>query len=179
MLVVSRNIHIQAPVERVFALVADPVARSALAPHARPLRVEIDGGGPLLRAGSVCHFRLRMNDRILDYRMRVREFAPNQRIVSISDSEVPFELTLETAADRDGTRLTQTERFEPTEEMLSQAPRQTPSRAAMEKIYQWLPFVDPEYATRVHRGREQMLAQQLEGNMEQWLTAIKRHLEAV
>jgi len=177
MLVVSRNIHIQAPVERVFALVADPVARSALAPHARPLRVEIDDGGPL-RAGSVCHFRVQMNGRVLNYRTRVREFVPNRRIVSISDSEVPFEIALETTADRDGTRLTQTERFEPTEAMLQQALRQTPSSAAMEQIYQWLPFLDPEYATRVHRGREQMLAQQLEGNMEQWLTAIKRHLEA-
>lgn len=177
MIVVSRSIHIGAPIERVFALMADPVARSALSPHARPLAVGIEGGGPL-RAGSVCHFRLQMNDRILDYRMHVREFVPNQRIVSISDSEVPFELILETTADRDGTRLTQTERFEPTEEMLSQALPQTPSNAAMEKIYQWLPFLDPEYATRVYRGREQMLAQQLEGNMEQWLTAIKRHLES-
>lgn len=178
MLVVSRNIHIQALVERVFALVADPVARSALAPHACPLRVEIDDGGPL-RAGSVCHFRVQMNGRILDYRTRVREFVLNRRIVSISDSEVPFEIALETAADRDGTRLTQTERFEPTEEMLSQALQQMPSSAAMEKIYQWLPFLDPEYATRVHRGREQMLARRLEGNMEQWLTAIKQHLEGV
>ena len=177
MIVVSRSIHIRAPVERVFALMADPVARSALSPHTHPLAVRIEGGGPL-RAGSVCHFRLQMNDRILDYRMRVREFVSNQRIVSISDSEVPFEITLETMADRDGTRLTQTERFEPTEEMLRQALQQTPSSAAMEKIYQWLPFLDPEYATRVHSGREQMLAQQLEGNMEQWLTAIKQHLEA-
>lgn len=176
MLVVSRNIHIQTPVERVFALVADPVARSGLAPHARPLRVEIDDGGPL-RAGSVCHFRVQMNGRILDYRTRVREFVPNRRVVSISDSEVPFEIALETAADRDGTRLTQTERFEPTEAMLQQALQQTPSSAAMEKIYQWLPFLDPEYATRVHHGREQLLAQQVEGNMEQWLTAIKQHLE--
>jgi len=178
MIVVSRSIHIRASIERVFALMADPAARSALSPHTRPLAVRIEGGGPL-RAGSVCHFRLTMNDRILDYRMRVREFAPNQRIVSISDSEVPFEITLETTADHDGTRLTQTERFEPTEEMLSQALPQTSSSAAMEKIYRWLPFLDPEYAARVHRGREQMLAQQLEGNLEQWLTAIKQYLETV
>ncbi len=177
MIIVSRSIHIHAPVERVFAFMADPVARSALAPHARPLAVRIEGGGTL-RAGSICHFRLQMHDRILDYRMRVREFVPDRRIVSISDSEVPFEITLETTADRDGTRLTQTERFEPTEEMLQQALPQTPSSTAMEKIYQWLPFLDPEYATRVHHGREQILAQQLEGNMEQWLTAIKQHLEA-
>ena len=176
MIVVSRSIHVRAPVERVFALMADPVARSALSPYARPLLVEIEGGGPL-RTGSVCHFRLQLNDRILDYRMHVRELVPNQRIVSISDSEVPFEIALEITADRDGTRLTQTERFEPTEEMLRQALRQTPSSAAMEKIYQWLPFLDPEYATRVHHGREQMLAQQLGGNMEQWLAAIKQHLE--
>lgn len=176
MIVVSRSIHIRAPVERVFAFMADPVARSALAPHARPLLVGIEGGGPL-RMGSVCHFRLQMNGRILDYRTRVRELVPDQRIVSISDSEVPFEIVLETTADRDGTRLTQTERFEPTEEMLQQALPPSPSNTAMEKIYQWLPFLDPEYAARVRHGRERMLARQLEENMEQWLAAIKRRLE--
>jgi len=34
MITVSRNIFIQAPVERVFALMADPAARSALSPRA-------------------------------------------------------------------------------------------------------------------------------------------------
>lgn len=176
MLVVSRNIHIHAPVERVFALVADPVARSALAPHARPLRVEIDGGGPL-RMGSVCHFRLQMDNRILDYRTRVREFSPNRRIVSVADTAVPFEILVETRPEDNGTLLAHTERFEPTEEMLHQALPSTPTNAVMEKICRWLPFLDPEYAVRVRQGREQLLEQRLGENLEQWLSRIKQRLE--
>jgi uncharacterized protein YndB with AHSA1/START domain len=176
MLVISRNIHIQTPVERVFALMTDPAARSALAPHASPIRVEIEGGG-LLQAGSICHFRLQADNRVLDYRTHVREFLPNQRIVMISDTAVPFEIVLETRPQDGGTRLTHTERFEPEEEMLRLALQPAPADAVMEIICRWLPFLDPEYAVRVRHGREEMLAQKLGENLEQWLDAIKRRLE--
>jgi len=108
MLTVSRSIHIDAPVERVFALMADPLARSRLHPDAEPIRVEIEGGGPL-RAGGVVHFRLQIGNRIADYRTRVRELDPARRIVSLSDSAVPFEVRIETEPEDRGTRLTQTE----------------------------------------------------------------------
>jgi uncharacterized protein YndB with AHSA1/START domain len=176
MLVISRNIHIQAPVERVFALMADPAARSALAPQARPIRVEIEGDG-LLHAGSICHFRLQADNRVLDYRTRVREFLPNQRIALVSDSTVPFEIVLETRPQNGGTWLTHTERFEPEEEMLRLALPPTPVDAVMEEICRWLPLLDPEYAARVRRGREEMLEQKLGENLEHWLDAIKQRLE--
>jgi uncharacterized protein YndB with AHSA1/START domain len=177
MLVVSRKIHIKAPVERVFTLLADPAARIALWPQMRSAQVQIEGGGPL-RRGSICRFRLQAGDRLLAYRTQVRELVPNRRIVSVSDSQAPFEVTLETEADTAGTWLTHTERFEPSEAMLRAALRQTPSSTALEKIYEWLPFLDPEYATRARQGRERILVQQLEGSLEQWLAAIKRHLES-
>jgi hypothetical protein len=48
----------------------------------------------------------------------------------------------------------------------------------MEKVYWLLPFLDPDYAARVQSEREEALANRLEGNLERWLAAIKRHLES-
>lgn len=155
---------------------ADPAARSALAPQVRPIRVEIEDGGRL-QTGSVCHFRLQADNRVLDYRTRVREILPNQRIVLVSDSAVSFEVVLETRPQDGGTRLTHTERFEPKEEMLRLALTPTPADTIMEEICRWLPLVDPEYAARVRSGREEMLEQKLGENLDQWLDAIKQHLE--
>ena len=177
MITVSRDIFIEAPVERVFALMADPAARSALSPQARPLQAEIEDGEPL-HVGSVCHFRLHMDNRIVDYHTRVLEFSPNQLIVSVSDTAVPFQIRLETRPERGGTRLTQTEEFEPTEEMLHEALPPTLTNTVMEKIYWLLPFLDPEYAARVRSGREDQLTRKLGANLERWLVAIKQHLES-
>jgi len=177
MITVSRNVFIEAPVERVFALMADPVARSALSPHAKPIQVEIEGGESL-HVGSVCHFRLQLENRIVDYHTRVREFSRNRLIVSVSDTAVPFQIRLETRPEGDGTRLTHTEQFEPTEEMLHQALPPTLANMLLEKIYWLLPFLDMEYAARIQSEREEALANRLEGNLERWLAAIKRHLES-
>lgn len=177
MITVSRSIFIAAPVERVFALMADPAARSALSPHARPIRVEIEGG-EALQAGSVCHFQLQLANSIADYRTRVQEFSRNRLIVSISDTAVPFEIRIETWPEEDGTRLTQTEQFEPTEDMLHPPPPLNLTEKVMEKIYWLLPFLDSDYAARVRREREDLTAQKLGGNLERWLVSIKRHLES-
>ena len=177
MITVSRSIFIEAPVERVFALMADPAARSALSPHAQPILAEIEDGEPL-RAGSVCHFRLQLPNRIVDYRTRVREFIPDRLIVSVSDTAVPFHIHVETRPEQDGTRLAQTEQFEPTEEMLQEALPPTLANAVTEKICRLLQFLYTDYAARVQREREEVLAGLLGGNLERWLAAIKRHLEA-
>lgn len=176
MLTVSRNIHIAAPVERVFALMSDPVARSRLNPDVTPIRVEIEED-ECLRVGSVCHFRLQAGGRIIDYRTQVRELVPNRRIVSVSDSEVPFEITLETVPEGGGTRLAQTERFEPTDAMLFEsAPADAADRAM--RFLEWLlPFLDLDYARRVLARREELLREKLEDSLDRWLAAIKQHLE--
>ncbi|MEW6331385.1 MAG: SRPBCC family protein [Pseudomonadota bacterium] len=177
MIAVSRDIFIEAPVERVFALMADPAARSALAPHAKPIQAEIEDG-ETLHVGSVCHFRLQLGNRIVDYHTRVREFAPNRLIVSVSDTAVPFRISLETWPENGGTRLTHTEEFEPTDDMLRQAMPPTLANLMLEKIYWMLPFLDTDYAERLQREREEALANRLGGNLERWLAAIKQHLES-
>jgi hypothetical protein len=177
MITVSRNVFIETPVERVFALMADPAARSALSPHAKPIQADIEGGESL-HVGSVCHFRLQMDNRIVDYHTRVREFSRNRLIVSVSDTAVPFQIRLETRPEGEGTRLTHTEQFEPTDEILRQALPPTLANLVLEKIYWLLPFLDTEYAARIQSEREEALANRLEENLERWLAAIKRHLES-
>lgn len=177
MVAVSRSIHIDAPVERVFALMADPLARSRLHPDAEPIRVEIEGGGPL-RAGGVCHFRLQIGNRIADYRTRVRELEPARRIVSLSDSAVPFEVRIETEPEDRGTRLTQTETFEPSDEMLIETSvADSLTRKVLQVIEPIMPLFDPDYARRIRGRQEELLTQRLEKNLDRWLAAIKRHLE--
>jgi uncharacterized protein YndB with AHSA1/START domain len=176
MVVVSRSIHIDAPVARVFALAIDPVARSALNPDAVPIRVEAEHGGPV-GVGTVWHFRLQVENRIVDYRARVLELEADRRIVSVSDSAVPFEVTLETAPENGGTRLTQTERFEASEESLRAALPQTADNAVLDLAYRLALFLDLEAAQRMRARREALLAEQLGAKLDCWLAAIRDHLE--
>lgn len=176
MVVVSRSIHVEAPVERVFALMADPAERTRLNPLVSAPFAEIEGGGPLA-VGASCHFRFRVRGQSVEYRAQVREYEPPRRIVSLADAAVPFEVCIETAPEGDGTRLTQTERFEPTDAMLDEAiPNDTDSTVIKlaQRLYL---FFDTDKALELRERQEQLLAQRLEANMEKWLTVIKRHLE--
>jgi uncharacterized protein YndB with AHSA1/START domain len=175
-MLVSRHIHIAAPVERVFALMCDPAARAQLNPLVTPLRVEIENDS-WLHQGSICYFRVQIGQRILDYRTRVQEFVPQQRIVSISDTAVPFEVAIETVADNGGTRLTQTERFEPTEDMLLAAGDGAGSRLAR-LVQRTLSWIDSDYAVSERERQEQRLRDKLEANLAEWLNSIRLHLEA-
>lgn len=177
MVVVSRSIHVAAPVERAFALMADPLARAALNPFATPIRVEVENGAPL-HLGSVCHYRLQVGTRIVDYRSRIVEYEPNRLIVSRSESETPFTIRVEMLPDgRGGTWLRQVERFEPTEEMLRSAIPPTTLNAALRLAYGLALYLDLD-AARWLRGRlEEALSQALSANLARWLDAIRAHLE--
>jgi uncharacterized protein YndB with AHSA1/START domain len=177
MVVVSRSIYIDAPVESVFALMSNPAARSRLNPNVHPIRVEIETGTPL-QLGSVCHFRLQVGERIADYRIRIIEFVPGRRIVSVSDSTVPFEVCIETEPENGGTRLTQTERFEADEEMLDQVAADRATQRVLGFAYRLYLAVDTDAALRLKQREEELLGRKLEGNLERWLAAIKRHLES-
>lgn len=177
MVVVSRSIHIAAPVERVFALMADPAAREALNPLATPIRVEIEDGAPL-HVGSICHYRLQADNHIVDYRSRIVEFEPHRLIVSESEAEVPFSIRVEIVPDgRGGAWMRQVERFEPTDEMLRDAvPANTYSRAL--RLAYWLAlYLDLDAARWLRNRLEESLAQKLGGNLERWFEAIRAHLE--
>ncbi|BAU50095.1 hypothetical protein SVA_3559 [Sulfurifustis variabilis] len=176
MIVVSQTVYIEAPVERVFALMADPAGRSRLNPTAAPLVAEIEGGGPLA-LGSLCHYRLRTAAGIVDYRTRVREFEPPHRIVSVSETAVPFEVKVELAPAATGTLLTQTEIFEPSEAMLRGALADRQSNGIVQLAYRLYLWLDTDAALELRQRQEQLLQQQLEANMRSWLGSIKEHFE--
>ncbi len=171
MIVVSRSVHIRASVAKVFALMANPAARAHLNPAFKPIRVETGDGRPL-GPGSVCHFRLQSDRRIIDYRTRVKVFEPDRLIVSVSDSAIPFEVRMEVAPEGDGARLTQTESFQPTDEMLRQADN---GNSFWMAAACW--FLDDEAALNWREQQERALTRKLEKVMASWLTAIKHHLE--
>lgn len=172
-MIVSRSIHIDAPIERVFALVSDPLERARLNPDVEPIRIELENDPPL-HVGSICHCRLHVGRRIVDYRTRVREFIPNRRIASISDSAIPIDLVIDTVEEDGGTRLTQTEEFEPTDDMLLES---APDDGPLRRLEWLLPFLDLDYARRVRCRREELLREQLENRLAEWLAAIKQRLE--
>jgi len=177
MVVVSRSIHIRAPVERVFALMADPAARAALNPFATPIRVEVEDGAPL-HLGSICHYRLHVGDRIVDYRSRVIGYQPHRLIVSESESAVPFTIQVEILPDgRGGAWMRQVERFEPSEEMLRSAIPPSAFNAALRLAYGLALYLDLDAARGLRSRLEDVLGQTLSANLARWLDAIRTHLE--
>jgi uncharacterized protein YndB with AHSA1/START domain len=176
MVVVSRHIDIDAPVARVFAFMADPAARAALNPDTTPIRIELEDGLPL-HAGSVAHFRLQADNHIVDFRARVRRFERDQLIESVSDSAIPVEVRIETTDAGGGTRLVQTERFEPTDEMLADTTESALPRPIQLMLTPLLALIEPDYARRLRRRQEELLEDRLGRRLESWLEAIKRSLE--
>jgi hypothetical protein len=176
MIVVSRSVHINAPVARIFALMANPLARARLNPHNELIGAEIEGGGAL-KLGSVCRFRLRADGHILDYRTVVCEYEPNRLIVSLSDSAIPFEVRIETEPANGGVRLTQTETFGPSDEMLRQALPDNNSNAILRAALSIYMFLDADAALKLRQRQEGMLTKILEKRMDAWLGSIKKHLE--
>ena len=176
MVVVSRSVFIEAPVERVFTFMADPGARTRLNPQVSAGSAEIEGGGPL-HAGSICHFRLFVRGRPVEYRSQVQELEPLRRIVSLAEAAVPFEVCIETAPEASGTRLTQTERFEPTDAMLDDAIPDADSNAVVKLAQRLYLFFDTDKALELRQRQERFLAERLGAGMDKWLTAIKHHLE--
>lgn len=176
MVVVSRSIHVHAPVERVFAFMADPGARTRVNPLVSAGSAEVEGGGSI-QVGSILHFRFFAHGRWVEYQATVREFAPHRRIVSLAQAAVPFEVCIETTTEGDGTRLTQTERFEPTDAMLDDAIPEEAGNAAIKLAQRLYLFFDTDKALELRARQEQSLAHRLANNMDSWLMAIKRHLE--
>ena len=176
MVVVSRSVYIEALVERVFALMADPAARMQLNPLVSAGSAEIEGGGPL-EVGSTCHFRFYVRGRPVEYRSHVRELEPQRRITALADAAVPFEVCIETEPHGNGTRLTQTERFEPTDAMLDDAIPDADSNTVVKFAQRLYLFFDTDKALELRQQQEEFLAERLATNMDKWLTAIKHHLE--
>ena len=175
-MLVTRNIDIAATPERVWALVTDPRRRAALNPAIRVIEVEIEGGGPLHR-DSATRYRLEIGGQMMEYRTRVLEFVPNRRLVTYSDSAVPFETALELSPLPSGTRLSHSERLEPTADMIQRAIDQIADGrdvGVAERMALWL---DGDASERLRDSAVERLEKSLGDTLDQWLAAIRNDLE--
>ncbi len=175
-MLVTRNIDIAITTERVWTLVTDPRRRALLNSAIRVLEVEIEGGG-VLRHNSSTRYRLEIGGQVVEYRTRVLEFAPNRRLVTRSDSAVPFETTLELTPLVSGTRLTHSERLEPTADMIQhQIDRMADGRDVnmAERVALWL---DGDASERLRDSAVERLEKSLGDALDQWLAAIRDDLE--
>lgn len=172
---ITRSVHIDAPVEKVFALIADPHARAQLNPNLTPLYVEIEDGRPLHK-GSVCRYRVQTGKQIVDFRSRVQLLEPNRRLIAVVDTAVPIEVDIQVEAQGAGTVLKHSERFDPNEAMLQTAASEEHNRV-MAFVYRVLMWFDLDIAQSLRQQRERRLKQQLEENLGRWLEAIKAKLE--
>ncbi len=202
-MLVSRNIDIAATAERVWTLVTDPRRRASLNPAVKVIEVEIEGGG-LLQRDSSTRYRLEIGGRIVEYRTRVLELVPGRRLVTRSDSAAPFETTLElmpqtrhpwraalghvSLASRllrlpsatpltSGTRLSHSERLEPTTDMIQRAIDQLGGGQDLgwrERLTLWL---DGDASERLRDRALQHLESSLGVTLDRWLAAIRDDLE--
>jgi uncharacterized protein YndB with AHSA1/START domain len=175
-MLVSRNIDIAATAERVWTLVTDPRRRASLNPAVKVIEVEIAGGGPLQRDSST-RYRLAIGGRIVEYRTRVLELVPGRRLVTRSDSAAPFETTLELTPLASGTRLSHSERLEPTTDMIQRAIDQLGGGQDLgwrERLTLWL---DGDASERLRDRALQHLESSLGVTLDRWLAAIRDDLE--
>lgn len=175
-MIVSRSVHIDAPIQTVFSLVSDPRRRAELNPNAKPLAVHVEDDQPLHK-GSRCHYRLQVGQRIIDYCTRISDLEPCGRIVAVVESENPIKIEVQTAPEGNGTRLEQSETFEPTETMLESA-LPDPKDGLNAFIASVLKWVDGDGAFEQRKRQEEALRANLGENLQRWLDAIKTHLES-
>lgn len=173
---VTRNIDIAATGERVWALVTDPRRRAALNPAVRVIAVEIEGGGPLQR-DSATRYRLEIGGQMMEYRTRVLEFVPNRRLVTYSDSAVPFETALELSPLPSGTRLSHSERLEPTAGMIQHAIDQIAGGRDVGVVERMALWLDGDASERLRDRALEHLESSLGVTLDRWLAAIRDDLE--
>ena len=177
MITVRSSVNIDAPLDKVFDLMADPAAKAQLNPLVEPIDVGVVGEEKL-KLGSICHYRLRYGNAYLDYHGRVTAFEPNHLIESVTDSEAAIQITVETVAENNGTRLTQTERFEPSDQMLEVALPSSMKERILSLSYKIFLWTDVDSAVRLRRQREEQLTLMLTRNLDNWMAAIKQKLES-
>jgi hypothetical protein len=74
--------------------------------------------------------------------------------------------------------LTQTERFEASEEMLDRAVGDRATQRVLGFIYRLYLAFDSDAALRLKQREEELLAGKLGQKLDRWLAAIKRHIES-
>jgi hypothetical protein len=175
----SASVEVRAPAAAVFALVSDLRLKARLNPNIQVIRVELEGGEPV-REGSAFYHRFQRGPRILEYRSRVVRCLPPRLLETRSETEPPFEVRVRVEPTPGGCRLTQEEAVEASGALLDALDPAPPGAPGLGEALGWLPFfpggrrLDAEL--RAHQRHR--VSRRLAGELERWLEAIRRHLEA-
>lgn len=177
---VAAAVEIGVPPAAVFALVSDANAKAKLNPFIQVIRIEREDHGPL-RQGSVTFFRLQKGTRIFEYRMRCVRLEPGRLIESEAELPNLFTVRVEVGPAPGGSRLTQSEECEVSPQMLEDLPITRRAEHAW-RLVKILNFLLPELAHEtfavIFRERTDALRVSMRRELQEWLLAIKAHVES-
>ena len=175
----SASVVVRAEPARVFALISDPPRKAALNPNVQVIRVEQESEGPV-REGSVFYHRLQKGQRIFEYRSRCLRMVPPAHVESRAETDPPFEVRVTVEPTPEGCRLTQRETLEVGPELLDALEPVSAGGQAVRDVLGVLAFFPGlgSLGSEVRRGQRERVAQRLTGELQDWLQAIKRHLES-
>lgn len=175
MVKVQATVDINAEPETVFNLVTDVNLRADLDPNKHVIRIVKETPGPI-RVGTVFYYNLVVEGHIADYRNRCTVFEPGHLIETESDTNPPFVIRVTTEPIENGTRLTHTESFS-----LSRLTMPVPkAHGVFGKLFKAL-FGDVDLISQDDEAiakEEQETQAKLKSRLEQWLLAIKTHIES-
>lgn len=177
---ITESVEIAAPAAEVFELVSDPVAKTRLNPFLQVIRIERENSGPL-QVGEVTFLRLQKGTRIFEYRTRCVRLESGRLLENQAELPTLFRVRMEVEPLAGATRLRQTEECEVTRGMLEKLP--VPPRAerawrAIKILTVVLPMLGRETYAMIARERVAALRTTMGRELQVWLQAIKRHLEA-
>lgn len=175
----SASVWVSAEPAAVFSIVSDVRKKAALNPSVKVLHVEVESGEPI-REGSIIYSRLQRGKRIVEYRSRCVRLDPPYVYEGRSESDPPFEVKVRVRPTQGGAWLTQEESVEVGRSVLdAMEPLSPPERAFREVVsfFSFLPVVRPLLA-ELEGLQRRRLGARLTAELQEWLDAIKAHLES-
>lgn len=174
MVSVKASVDIQADPAAVFDLMTDVPRKAKLDRSVHVIGIARETPGPI-REGTVFHYRLVIEGKIADYRNTVTAFEAGRLMVTRSDSNPQFEITIEVEPIAGGARVIQEERF-----TLRAMAMPIPTAQGIFGGFLRLLFGGAEKIEQNPddlAAEEHELAAALQPRLEDWLQAIKKHLE--
>ena len=175
---VSASVHVRAEPGEVFAVISDLRRKAPLNPHIEVIRVELESGEPI-GPGSVFYHRFQRERRIFEYRSRCLRCEPPRLFESRGETDPPFEVTVTVEPDAAGCRVTQEERLETPAELLDALDPPPTGAPRFRDVLGWLALfpVGRPLVSEVRVMQRERVARRLTRELENWLEAIRAHVE--
>ncbi|UCE88653.1 MAG: SRPBCC family protein [Pseudomonadota bacterium] len=174
MVSVKASVDIQADPAAVFDLMTDVPRKAKLDRSVHVIGIARETPGPI-REGTVFHYRLVIEDKMADYRNTVIAFEPGRLMVTRSDSNPHFEISIVVEPIEGGARVTQEERFTLTAMAMPIPTAQGIFGGFMRLLFGGAEKIEQDAEDLA--AEEEEMATKLQPRLEAWLQSIKKHLE--